>query len=326
MVTETSMTGVILDQGSIGLDIDYSLLYKSLPTWEAFSYTDNEAIADRIKSSTVVVTNKVCLDRAVLEQAESLKLLCVAATGANNIDLNAACDLNIKVANVAGYATPSVVEHTFLLMLSLMRNINAYQNDIFQGAWAASKHFCLLGHPISELAGKKLGIVGYGELGQAVAVVARAFGMDVLVAKSLRQPAISESFPRLALDELLAEVDVLSLHCPLTDQTRGLINQQKMTLMKKSAIIINTARGGIVDEHALYQALSKGTIAGAGLDVLVEEPPSLACDLLRPSVPNLIVTPHIAWASQESRQRLVNEVALNIQAFIQNDSRNLINC
>ena len=317
------MLGVILDKGSLGFDVDYANLTNQLSEWQYYPTTAKEDVSKRIAGASVVVTNKVYLGREELAHASNLKLICISATGTNNVDLAAASSLGISVCNVTAYATPSVVEHTFSLILSLVRNLNAYRQDVASGQWFKSKHFCLLDHPISELAGKKLGIIGYGELGQAVAKVGEAFGMEVLIAQSLRtDQSIVEN--RIALDELLTQVDILSLHCPLTEQTKGLINQQRIAQMKKTAIIINTARGGIVDEEALHQALCAGDIAAAGIDVLENEPPLEGNKLLSLSLPNLIVTPHIAWASRESRQRLINEVANNIHAFFSNQPRNLV--
>ena len=317
------MLGVILDQGSIGADISYAALLDQLDQWQCYSNAAEDEVVERISSASVVVTNKVYLGHEVLKQAPLLRLVCVSATGTNNIDIEAAHRLGITVSNVRGYATASVVEHTFSLILSLSRNLKAYQHDVAQGAWQQSKHFCLLNHPISELSGKKLGIIGYGELGQAVARVGTVFGMEVLIAESLRGDAL-KSEDRIALDELLAQVDVLSLHCPLTDETQGLIDKQKIDLMKPSAMIINTARGGIVDEEALCDALLSGGIAGAAVDVLEQEPPLPGSKLLSVSLPNLLVTPHIAWASKESRQRLLKEVSLNVAAFLRGEPRNLV--
>lgn len=324
VVTPNWQHGVILDKGSLGSDIDYSALTSQLAHWQSYAHTRGDEVAERISHAEVVITNKVQLTEPVLRQASSLKLICVAATGTNNVDLNACRALGIQVCNVAGYATPSVVEHTFALMLTLMRNLRAYDHDLAAGAWQGSPHFCLLDHPISELCGKQLGIIGYGELGKAVAQVARAFGMEVLVAKSLRNGSAVKEEGRVELDELLSTVDILTLHCPLTDKTRHLIDRQKLSLMKCSALLINTARGNIVDETALCDALLSEQIAGAAIDVLSVEPPQAGNPLLDLRLPNLIITPHIAWASKESRQRLLNEIAANIQAFKHGGMRNSV--
>jgi glycerate dehydrogenase len=269
----------------------------------------------------VVVTNKVVLDRDHLRSTPSLKLVCVAATGTNNVDLEAARELGIAVANVSAYATPAVVQHVFALMLAHATRLAEYRKAVRDGAWARSDQFCLLDYPIRELASLTLGIVGYGELGRGVAKVAEAFGMRVLVAQRPGGPAEAG---RLPLADLLPRVDVLSLHCPLTETTRNLIGGAELALMRRDALLINTARGGIVDEWALADALRRGVIGGAAVDVLTVEPPRDGNPLLDPALPNLIVTPHTAWASRESRQRLIDEVAANIHAFAGGTARNRV--
>ncbi len=256
-----------------------------------------------------------------LSQAKQLRLICVAATGTNNVDLKAAHELGITVTNVAGYATPSVVQHVFSMMLALTTRLTDYSQAVTDGAWQQSSQFCLLNLPIQELAGKNLGIIGYGELGHAVADVAKAFGMRILIAQ--RAGGDSQA-GRVTLEKLLPQVDVLSLHCPLANNTKNLIGERELALMKKGAFLINTARGGIVDEAALASALRLGNIGGAGVDVLTQEPPVKSNPLLESDIPNLIVTPHIAWASRESRQRLVDELVANIKAYLQGEVRNLV--
>ena len=317
-----TLRGVILDQGGIGTDLDYTPLQQQLSSLQMYAASQPEQLVERLHEAEVAISTKVYLGRETLEQSPSLKLICIAATGTNNVDLETAHALGIQVCNVTAYATPSVVEHTFSLILALMRNFTAYQRDVAKGAWQCSEHFCLLDHSIAELAGKKLGIIGYGELGKAVANVGRAFGMEVLIAKSFVNSDKNDD--RIELDELLSQVDVLSLHCPLTDETRDLINREKLALMKKTAIIINTARGGIVNEQALIDALRNNKLGGAAIDVLTTEPPTHNDVLLTASLANLIITPHIAWASREARQRLVNEMALNIQAFSNGQQRNAV--
>ena len=317
-----TLRGVILDQGGIGTDLDYTPLQQQLSSLQMYAASQPEQLVERLHEAEVAISTKVYLGRETLEQSPSLKLICIAATGTNNVDLETAHALGIQVCNVTAYATPSVVEHTFSLILALMRNFTAYQRDVAKGAWQCSEHFCLLDHSIAELAGKKLGIIGYGELGKAVANVGRAFGMEVLIAKSFVNSDKNDD--RIELDELLSQVDVLSLHCPLTDETRDLINREKLALMKKTAIIINTARGGIVNEQALIDALRNNKLGGAAIDVLTAEPPTHNDVLLTASLPNLIVTPHIAWASREARQRLVNEMALNVQAYKSGQQRNVV--
>ena len=316
------MHGVFLDRGSLGDDgVDFSGFDRTLPQWEYHPATPPDAVARRIAAAHVVVTNKVPVDGDAMAGAKHLRLVCVTATGTNNIDMDAARRLGITVCNVPGYATNSVVQLVFALLLALYTHLPAYHRAVRDGHWQRSEQFSLLDYPIHELAGKVMGIVGYGELGRAVAHVAAAFGMEVVVAQRTGGGGQPD---RLPLAQLLARVDVLSLHCPLTPRTRGLIGERELSGMKPSAVLINTARGGIVDEAALAKALRGGVIAGAGVDVLTQEPPAAGNPLLASDVPNLIVTPHIAWASLEARQRLMDEVTRNIQAFIDGQPRNRI--
>jgi len=288
--------------------------------WEHYDATPAAAALERIVAADIVITNKVILDETTLAAARQLKLICIAATGTNNVDLEAAKRLGITVCNVRGYTTPSVVEHVFTLLLALMRHLPEYHRAVQSGRWQNSVHFSFLDFPIHELSGKIMGIVGYGELGQAVARVAEAFGMRVLIAE---RAGSAPRTGRVALTELLQHADVLSLHCPLTDETRGLIGARELQLMKRGAVLINTARGGIVDELALLEVLRSRHLGGAGVDVLSHEPP-VDNPLLSADIPNLIVTPHIAWASREARQRLVNELAANIHGYLQGAPRNVV--
>jgi len=302
-------------------DLDARCLSRVVEHWRFCDNTKDNEVSAVIADAEVVVVNKVVLNENNLASAKNLKLICAAATGVNNIDLAAAKELGVSVCNVQRYATPAVVQHVFALLLSLTTRLGQYQEDVYNGNWTKSKFFCLLDYPVRELQGLTLGIVGFGELGQAVASVAKAFGMKVLLAKRNENDSRSN---RLALHDLLPEVDVLSLHCPLTENTRALIAEKELARMKSSAILINTARGGLVDELALLHALQEGQIAGAGLDVLAQEPPSEGYFLLQQRLPNLIITPHTAWASRESRQRLLDEVANNIQAYQQGKPRNSV--
>ncbi len=316
------MQGVFLDEASLGRgDLDYGPLEAVVAQWRFHDATDPSEVAGRIADAEVVITNKVALDASNLAGAGRLRLICIAATGTDHVDLAAATRRGIAVCNVPGYATPSVVEHVFLLILALMRNLPAYQRTVAAGRWQASRQFCLLDHPIAELSGEVLGIVGYGTLGRAVARVGEAFGMQVLVAA---RPGAAVPPGRLSLEELLPRVDVLSLHCPLADNTRGLIGARELARMKPGAVLVNTARGGVVDEQALAAALRSGHLGGAGVDTLSREPPPPDHPLLAGDVPRLIVTPHIAWASREARQRLVVEMAENIRAFRAGRSRNRV--
>jgi glycerate dehydrogenase len=302
-------------------DLDLSPLRDALPRWTLHPHTAPGEVVARIAGAAVLVTNKVVLGRAELEAAPGLKLICVAATGTNNVDLEAAAERGIAVANVRAYATPAVVQHVFALILALTQRLPEYREALAAGAWQRARQFCLLDFPVRELQGRTLGIVGYGELGRAVGRVAEAFGMEVLVSQ---RPGGAPVEGRMPLDELLPRADVLSLHCPLAGNTRGLIGARELGRMRSDGLLINTARGGIVDEGALAQALRAGRIGGAGVDVLTVEPPAHGNPLLEPGIPNLIVTPHVAWASRDARQRLVGEVAANVQAWRAGRERNRV--
>lgn len=316
------VSGVLLDVATIDQgDLDLGALDLVCGPWVHYRHTEPADVLERIGNAQIVVTNKVVLDSGVLAQVSDLRLICIAATGTNNVDLVAAREQGIAVANVVGYATPSVVQHVFALILALTIRLPDYQRAIAGGAWQQHARFCLLDYPVRELAGCTLGIIGFGELGRAVARVAEAFGMRVLIAQ---RPSGPPAEGRLPLDQLLPQVDVLSLHCPLTATTRGLIGTRELGLMRADALLINTARGGIVDEQALADALRAGTIGGAGVDVLSAEPPRQGNPLLAADIPNLIVTPHIAWASRQARQRVVEEIAANIAAFRDGQARNRV--
>lgn len=305
--------GVFLDLASIDRgDMDLSRLHAACPRWDLHPATRPEQTAERIAGADLVVTNKVVLGPDLIRGARRLRLICVAATGTNNVDLETARECGVAVRNVTGYATPSVVQHVFALMLAHFTRLPDWLASVRAGDWSRSEHFCLLDHPIEEIAGRTIGIVGLGELGRGVAGVAAAMGMRVLVAQ---RPGGDPSPDRLPLPELLPMVDVLTLHCPLTERTRGLIGPAELALMRPDALLINTARGGIVDELALVDALRAGRLGGAAFDVLTEEPPPENHPLLAPDVPNLLVTPHVAWASRAARQRLLDATAENVRRF-----------
>jgi glycerate dehydrogenase len=317
------MRAVFLDWNSVDRqDLDRRWLEQLPLDWEFRPNTNASQLVAVLQDVDIVVSNKVILSGATIRACNTLKLICIAATGTNNVDLQAASEQNIPVCNVCSYATPSVVQHVFMLILNLMRRLPDYQTALGQGQWQKSEFFCLLDYTIEELTGKTLGIVGYGELGKAVANMAKLFGMQVLVAQRLHGMPTTDRVP---LQAMLPKLDVLSLHCPLTAETENLIAAKQLNMMKPGAILINTARGGIVDETALLAALQKGKLAGAGIDVLVEEPPVFGNPLLDHQLPNLIVTPHVAWASRQARQRLVQGVAANIQGFLNNNIANRVN-
>ena len=316
------MNGVFLDEASLGPnDLDLQPLRQLFSDYQAFATTAPDDVASRIQGKQVVICNKVVLDEKLLAQAPDLKLICVAATGTNNIDLEAAKKHNIAVCNVTHYAAESVSQHVLSLILRLMNASDSYQQAVSSGKWSDSPFFCLLDYPIREVRGLTLGIIGYGVLGKATAELARCMGMKVLIAQSLRaaslqnKPVADADEERVSLPRLYQQADIISLHCPLTESTHNLIDTNAFAQMKNSAIVINTARGGIVNEAALLQALQTGQIGGAGLDVLTDEPPPANHPLLNCHLNNLVITPHIAWASREARQRLSNIMCENIRSF-----------
>lgn len=319
------MKGVFLDFDTISIDddVDISSMHELADIeWSWHGATRPNELAGRIEGCGIVVTNKVVLDADTLARAaDTLKLIVIAATGTNNVDLDAAARHGITVCNVRGYGTPSVVQHVYALILALTTQLPRYINAVANGQWQRHPQFCILDFPIRELKGLKLGIVGYGTLGRGVADVAPAFGMEVLVAQ---RPGGGPRDGRIPLDELLPRVDILSLHCPLTDDTRDLIGRRELQVMKNDALLVNTARGGIVNENDLVDALRAGEIGGAAFDVLTKEPPEDGNVLLDADLPNLIVTPHVAWASRESRQRVVDIVAGNIDAWVSGNPVNVV--
>ena len=290
-------------------------------SWQEHARTAPEEVLTHAADATVVVTNKVKLSAALLEKLPQLKLVAVAATGVDHVDLAAARRLGIGVCNVRDYATHSVPEHVFAVLLALRRNLIAYAAAARDGAWSRAGNFCLLEWPIEDLSGSTLGIIGGGALGRSVAKLSVAFGMRVLLAEQRGAPLRPG---RVAFEQVLAEADVLSLHVPLTPTTRNLIGTVELARMQPSAILINSARGGVVDEAALVEALRAGRLAGAAVDVLTTEPPPADHPLLAANLPNLLVTPHIAWASRQAQQKLADEVVENIAAFLRGECRNRV--
>ncbi len=309
------MKAVFLDYESLDKqDLDFSQLSAAFDDLILYPSTTAEQVLARIQDVDVVISNKVIVNAEAMEQCKNLKLILISATGTNNIDLDFARSKGIVVCNCQGYGTSAVVQHTLTLMLALATSLLKYEYAVKQGEWNKSPIFCLLDFPIVELSGKTLGIIGYGELGQAVAKLAEAFGMKILVASLPNRPTHKDRTP---FAELLAQVDFLSLHCPLTAETRDLIDSQAFDKMKNSAFLINCARGGIVNEQALADALRQGKIAGAATDVLSVEPPTQGNVLLAQDIPNLNITPHSAWGSVDARQRIVNQMLENVEAFKQ---------
>ncbi len=276
----------------------------------------------KLKGATVAITNKVPLRGELLAQLPDLKMIAVAATGYDVIDVPYCKEHGIAVANIRNYAVHTVPEHTFALMLALRRNILAYREDVEAGVWQKSDQFCFFTHPIGDLHGATLGIIGEGALGQGTATIARAFGMKVLFADHAPPKAPGVEFT--PMDEVLAQADVISLHCPLTPSTRNVIGIEQLRKMKRTALLINTARGGLVDEAALIQALDEGLIAGAGFDVLTVEPPRDGHPLLDVRRPNFILTPHVAWASDGAMQFLADQLIDNVELWAKGTPQHLV--
>ncbi|MCP4862932.1 MAG: D-2-hydroxyacid dehydrogenase [Alteromonas sp.] len=307
------MRAVVLDSDSLGSDLTLNE-FESLPvTLTRYPTTTPEQVIERIRDAEIVLVNKVVLNADALGQAEKLRYVGVLATGTNNVDTEYCQQHGITVNNVEGYGTDSVAQHAMMLLLNLATSFVPTMQQVKQGDWSRSPFFCLLDNPVMELAGKHLIIVGYGTLGQRFAELARAFGMKVSVAA---RPGTT-SAERRALDDLLPEADVVSLHCQLSAQTEQLINAERLRLMKPTALLINTARGGLIDELALADALTNGQIGGAGLDTLSVEPPPADHPLLSLSLPNLIITPHSAWSAKEARQRLLKMAVAKLEQFIE---------
>ena len=318
------MNGVILDLDSIGpTDLDLTPLYELPVQWTVYPDCKASQVSERISSADIVLTNKTAIRAPEMVQAKNLKFISLFATGTDVIDLTGASKKNIVVSNAIGYGTASVVQHVWSLILALTTNLKEHSKASIDGRWSNSRFFCLLDSPVLELDGQVLGIIGAGELGLGVAKIAEAFGMKVIFA-ALPGRSHSNQDNRMPFGALLKEADILSLHCPLTAETAKLISADELGSMKESALLINTARGGLIDEKALKDALTNGVIAGAAVDVLSVEPPSDGNLLIDSDIPNLIVTPHVAWVARESRQRLVNQVAENIKGFLAGQPRNQV--
>lgn len=290
--------------------------------WIDYGETSSDQIVERLQDATIAICNKLPLREPQLSRLPQLKLIAVAATGVDNIDLDYCKQRGVAVCNARHYAGNSLPEHVLLLMLALRRNLTAYLDDIRAEKWQQARQFCLLDHPIHDLHGATLGIVGYGFLGQAVGALAAATGMEVLIAE--RKAARTIRSGRVAFNRLLEVSDVITLHCPLTDETKNLIDRTELQMMKRGSLLINTARGGLVHEKALLEALRGGLIGGAAFDVLSEEPPRSGNPLLDARLPNLIVTPHVAWASREAMQTLADQLVDSLEAFIRGEVLNRV--
>jgi glycerate dehydrogenase len=293
-------------------DLDTSSLEQAAPGIRFYALTSESELAGRIADMQIALVNRVRLRREHLEAARDLELIAVAGTGTDGIDLGAAQERGIAVCNVRGYCTASVVQHAWALILSLTQHLGQYARLATEGSWVETEKYAVLANPSRELSGRVLGIVGWGTLGRGVAAVGEAFGMRSIICN---RPGAPPERGRVSLDELLATADIVSLHCPSTPATRGLIGARELGLMRPDALLINTARGALVDGAALAGALRAGRLGGAGIDVLPQEPPVDGDPLLEPDIPNLILTPHIAWAAREARQRCIDEMAANIVDF-----------
>ena len=313
---------VFLDRATFSPEIQFDAIALGSCQWRDYPVTRAEEVVARARQATVVVTNKVRLSAEILAALPNLKMIAVSATGIDNIDIKAAGDRDIAVANVRGYATHAVPEYVFAMLLALRRNLISYHHAVQAGEWPKSPVYCLHGQPITDIAGSTLGIIGRGSLGRSVEVMAAAFGMEVLIAE--RRGSAELRPGRTAFDEVLERSDAITLHVPLTDETRHLIGARELSRMKPSAVLINASRGSVVDEQALLAALREGRLAGAALDVIGVEPPPADHPLIKANLSNLIVTPHVAWASRQAQQRLADEVILNIAAFQRGESRNRV--
>jgi glycerate dehydrogenase len=303
---------VFLDYDTVSNgDLDLGALREASGNLVLYDSIEAQSAA-RIRDADVVLLNKLELTRGLLSGAPRLKLVALAATGTNNVDLTAARELGIAVCNVRAYCTASVVQHVWGLILSLTQHVDQFSRLSKDGSWARDEAKAVLSHPIRELHGRTFGVIGWGELGRGTARIAEAFGMRVVIAN---RPGAPPERGRVPLDELLTSADIVSLHCPLTDATRGLIGARELNLMKPDALLINTARGALIDGAALAAALKAGRLGGAGIDVLPQEPPQSGEPLLDSQIPNLMLTPHIAWAAREARQRCIDEMAANIRDF-----------
>lgn len=291
-------------------------------TLSSYGTTEAHETLARIRGADIVITNKVVISAQAFAENPQLKLVAVTATGVNNVDVEAAKQNGTAVCNIRAYGNESVAEHAFMMMITLMRNLPAYQRDVAAGLWENSPFFCHLGAPMRDLNGKTLAIFGRGNIGKTLATYAQAFKMNVVFAEHKHAQSVRDGY--VSFDEAIRSADVVSLNCPLTPQTANMIGEAELQQMKPGAILINCGRGGLVDEAALVAALKYGQIGGAGFDVLTQEPPRDGNPLLKARLPNLIVTPHIAWASQEAANRLFDILLDNINRFVAGNPQNLV--
>lgn len=316
------MNSVFLDRNTFAAEVRFAALAMGDLQWHEYASTTPQQLLDHAAQAHVIITNKVAIPGAVLRQLPLVRLIAVAATGVDHIDLDAARERGVAVCSVSGYARHSVAEHVFALLLALRRHLLGYYQAVRAGRWSGAACFTLHDYPINDLHGACLGVIGAGDLGREVARLGEAFGMRVQTAE--RRGAEQVRSGRVAFEEVLRSSDVISLHVPLTAQTRHLIGRAELARMRPGALLINTARGGVVDELALAEALRAGHLGGAGVDVLSHEPPPTDHPLLAADIPNLLVTPHVAWASLPAQQRLADEVSANIAAYFNGERRNRV--
>ncbi|TLD45816.1 MAG: Glycerate dehydrogenase [Accumulibacter sp.] len=293
--------------------------------WLEHPCTRQAEVGERLADATIAIINKLQLDAGLIATLPALQMVAVAATGTNNVDLDACRARGIVVTNIRGYAVHTAPEHVFALLLALSRNLVAYRQSVAAGRWQQAEQFCFFDHPIRDLFGATLAIIGSGSLGSGVARLAEAFGMRVLRSERKGAATLRPGYTPFA--QILREADVISLHCPLTTATRNLIGADELQAMKHSALLLNTARGGLVDEAALLAALRQGRIAGAGFDVLSVEPPTAGNPLLTTellALPNFLLTPHVAWASQPAMQALADQLTANLEAFARGEPQNRV--
>jgi glycerate dehydrogenase len=316
------MNIVILDGYTLNPgDLDWAPLHR-LGNVKMYDRSKEEEIVTRVAGAEIILVNKVVLSEKILDQLPNVKYIGVMATGYNNIDIAAAQQHNITVTNVKAYGPASVAQQTFALLLALANHAELHSQSVFNGEWVSSPDFCYWKTPLTELAGKTMGLIGLGDIGSQVAKIALAFGMKVIAYRKNPAQTENDDIKMVALEELFRQSDVVSLHCPLTEETKGLINAERLSWMKPNAIILNTGRGPLINEADLATALQNGTIAGAGIGVLSTEPPKPDNPLL--SAPHCIITPHVAWATFEARKRLLQMVVDNLESFIAGSPKNVV--
>jgi len=314
------MRAVFLDKQTFSSAIDFTAIEQQVTQLVCYANTSPAEVIARCLDADIIITNKVQLTAEILSALPNVKLICISATGYNNVDIDAASHLNIAVTNVSGYAGQSVAQYVFAQLLEYFQQTSHHNSNTAQGLWSSNDTFCYHGNSISELAGKTLGIIGYGSLGKAVATIAQAFNMKVLISERPKASTIRPE--RVAFEQVIEAADIISLHCPQTPDTQNFINESVLSRMKNTAVLVNTARGALIDESALLNALKTNKIAYAILDVLSQEPPSAAHILLNNPLINLKITAHIAWASREAQQRLIELLSQNILAFAQGKKLN----